>query len=262
MDAGSPSLFEDALGTVGALANVITAFAAVAALKLWRKQVAGASHHELAKKVSGALRLAAIARREVVEALRSLDDESEDLNRQIARALAPESVRRGGAFLGDAVEELEALEGQVAVQWGDAVLGLIVIIRSESKGLFNYAAAEYDPKIKDSPRGYLAIFAPPNIAPSYTGSAFSKALDLYTQLAQDWLAVHVGRDAARAMDADELDERRKRIDEEVVRLGEPERLTLDKEAAQRAKRIADLGGPLEMVRRYHEQRAAEEKADK
>jgi hypothetical protein len=155
--------------------------------------------------------------------------------------------------LGDAIEALDALEGEIAVHWGDTVFGLVDVIRSESKGLFNYAAAELDPKFKGRVRGYLASAAPPGIAPTYTGRAFERALDLYTDLAQQWLAVHVGRDGARAMQDVELEARRKQVDAEAARLAEPEQLSRDNRAVEFAAWVEQHGGVATLARKIREE---------
>ncbi len=249
---------ELALALVGAAANVVMAGAALIALTLWRKQVAGASHHELAKKLSGALRQVAIARAATVKDLKWLQDEEKtDVDATVMKVLAQQSLESDAQQLSDAVDDLKALEGQVAVQWGDEMLELVELIRSESSTVAVHALVYLDPERRDTPVAQIVLSSPHAVAPTFTRGAYEKALDLYTRLAQEWLAVHVGRDGAKAIDAKELAARRKRVDDEVARLAEPERAAIAKEAAEREERIAELGGPEALLRLVREQKAAE-----
>jgi hypothetical protein len=123
---------------LGAPANIAMAVAAGFALTLWRKQIAGASHHELAKKLSGALRQVAITRDAALRVgLQGVIDRKNVIRSALAGQSLPDSVRS----LDAALHELGPLEGQVAVQWGDEMLDLVAIIRMESAALLRHIDA-------------------------------------------------------------------------------------------------------------------------
>jgi hypothetical protein len=96
---------------VGAAANVAMAIAAGAAFFLWRKQVVWASHHQLARDLSGTLRLVSITLDATLCDLRvlALDDEDHVLGKAHAHRALPGNVRT----LDDALKRLGALEGEL-----------------------------------------------------------------------------------------------------------------------------------------------------
>jgi hypothetical protein len=256
----------DVFQIISAVATVATAGAAFAALKQWRKQIAGASDHELAKKLSAALRQVAIAR---VPTLRDLTWLTlEGVDGEVAKALASESLPHAASQLHAAIAALAALEGQVAVQWGDEMLALVEAIRVESSSLASYAEACADPARRNAFMTML-LSSPRDVAPTFTSGTYEKALNLLTKLAHDWLAVHVGREGAKAMSRQDLKARRKRVDDEIARLAEPERLAIAKRAADRAAereqaaldRVIAAGGPEAYVRQLREQLDAEQRTD-
>jgi hypothetical protein len=234
----------DVFSIVGGIANVAMAVAAVWAFVAWRRQITGASDHELAKKVSAALWQVALLRGETLEHLGWLHElnEAEDGDPTPSYEARVRNVLLDSKrLLHKAVDELQALHGQVAVQWGDAMLDLIEVIRFESFKLVTAVEIElvgdgleeqYGDEEAEVRR--LAFSTPDRVAPTFTGRTFAKAMGLYTALAQEWLAVHLGRKGARAMDEQELAAKRKLLDREVQQLAESERLALKRKRAGEA----------------------------
>lgn len=216
----------DIFVVLGGIANVVMAGAAVAALKLWRRQIAGASDHELAKRVSAAIWEMQVQRDRTLGDLATFRDPAQ---RELPffHELVRDPLEGHVKELSDAAKDLEALEPLIAAQWGDTVQDLFAAIRHSSQGLVAFATVELYPE-QDGVELHRLACTFPHIAPTYTGPAFKKAIDAYTKLAQEWLGVHLNRAASRAIDDDSLSARRRGIDEEIKRLGEPEQAAANK----------------------------------
>lgn len=233
---------------VGAIANVVMAYAAVAALNLWRKQIAGASHHGLAKSLSMALRQARLAREATLGNLRRVG--SDGFDGQLARLFAPNWFSKDVQTLEAAATTLTALELEIGVHWGDVMVHLVRTIRSETSLLAAHAKSAFAPNMTEDMRVFLASWPSETGFAPFTGRAFGRALDVYTDLAEKWLAVHLGHAGATPMSTEELELKCKQVDEEAARLAEPEKAAVE---AQQQKWVADHGGDDGMCRLFGEQ---------
>ena len=252
---------------IGGAASVVMAIAAVVALSTWRKQLAGTSHHELAKKLSAALRQVAIAREATLGDLRrvrKLDpNQLNDSHGEQLFAYAMHTLKQDAEQLSNAATELRALEGQVDVQWGKTMQQIVEVIAVESAMLASIAATDPADRIGRAAMGFIYASSDP-IAPTVTGVAFEKALTDYTELAQQWLSPHVGREGAKAMSTEELLAKKRRVDDEVKRRAADERTAHIKTQAEQEQatvdRILAAGGPeayLEQMRKEYEAKRAE-----
>jgi hypothetical protein len=224
-----------AVATVlGALANIVMAVAAGFALTLWRKQISGASHHELAKKLSGVLRQVAITHEATLHDLQNFNDRKDVTRSALAGLFLPDNVRS----LDAALHELGALEGQVAVQWGDEMLRLVAIIRTESVAMVRHIDAELADTKDAKTIAMQILYNAPRIAPTFVRGTYQRALGLFMRLVQDWLGAHVGREGASFMSTAELAVKRKRIDDEVAQLAEREQEAVTQERAGAERKVA------------------------
>lgn len=225
----------DIFSVIGVVANVIMAGVAGLALNTWRKQIAGESQHDLAKRLSGVLRQVAIARDEAIANLGAvLEGESGMRGRAalIAETYLPDNAR----MLTDAVASLAALEGEVAVLWDEGFLTVIETIRVESSTLARYLTArvsgtEHLEDVMD-----LLQYSAPTVAPTFTLGTYKWELDELTKLAQQWLAPHVGRKGTRVTDAETISALRRGIRDEVLRRAEDERRKLEGLALEQLQR--------------------------
>lgn len=113
---------------IGAIANAVMAIAAAAAFFLWRKQVVWTSHHQLARELSGALRMVSIALNAALSDLQVLDRDDEEyvFGKDFATKALPGDVRS----LDDALKRLGAFEGEVDVLWGHESWNSLLIFES------------------------------------------------------------------------------------------------------------------------------------
>lgn len=220
-----------AIGTcVGTLVTGAAAFVAWRALNMWREQLAGQSQHDLAKRLRGALRDVQTARDATLHDLQWASNRHDLMRAALGSRSLPDNVK----VLDGAVQKLAALEGEVAVLWGDEVLALIVRIGSQSAALTKHVLAEQAP-INDLDKiGARIVYVAPDIVPTYTRGTYQVALDRLTALAQEWVAPHVGRAGARRMSTNDLAVKRKQIDEAIKVMAEKEKATVDEERAEAA----------------------------
>jgi hypothetical protein len=158
-----------------------------------------------------------------------------------------------------AIKNLAALQVEVAVRWGDTVLAVIEVIRSETAALAMYGSMITGPQVTDELRKFLFVWPIESArTPSVVGNSYVKLLDKYTTLADDWLAQHLGRDGTKSMTVVELKEHRRRIDDEIERLVEPEEAALLK---AREKMINENGGENAVARMFKKDPASRTSAD-
>jgi hypothetical protein len=134
-----------AIGTcVGTLVTGVTAVVAWRALNTWREQLAGGSQHDLAKRLCGALRDVQNARKATLCDVQWAADRLDVIRAALGSQSLPGSVK----VLKGAVQRLAALEGEVAVLWGEDVLALIGLIEGQSEALVKHVLAEQAPTNK------------------------------------------------------------------------------------------------------------------
>ena len=206
---------------VGSLANVAMAVAAGFAIVSWRKQIAGQSSHELAKKLAPLLRQASSHRADVLRSLRwyySWEPEAKPYI--LEKYLDPTAPKLHASTM--AILDLEDL---VHAQWGEEVQELIATIRggnaqlAASIAFMEREASEEEPSEVEVMRQLLSK---PKLAPTYTGPTYVRAMQLLTDLTQEFLAGHLGRAGAKTMSEEDVKKRRQQIDAEIAKLAETE----------------------------------------
>lgn len=225
----------DIVSAIGVAANVIMAGVAALALNTWKKQIAGESQHDLAKRLSGVLCRVAIARDEAIVNLGAvLEGES---RRQVYAGLIAETyLPENARVLADAVASLAALEGEVAVLWDEGAVAVIETIRVESSRLARYLQARVSGTKRLEDVVDLLQYSAPTIAPTFTLGTYKWDLDELTKLVQQWLAPHVGRKGKHVTDSQTVSALRSRIRDEAVQRADVERRKLKSLALQQLQK--------------------------
>jgi hypothetical protein len=191
---------------ISALASLGTLIYAGVAVNTWRDQLAGASSHDLAKRVGLGLLKCTTHRRRLLSAL---SDHTNAAGAHTARL-----VESGAEELIVAATELAALADEAELLWDPAATIMVMHVANESRALARYADALVDTTDEGPIR--RRVYANPRTAPSFTGRVFGTRLDKYSFALQMWLGSHLGR--KRGMTNDALWKMRSAIDEDFKRL--------------------------------------------
>jgi hypothetical protein len=215
------------MGVLGNCANVVVAIVALLALRSWWHQISGASQHELAKKLAGAIRHVAMARDATLAAITDIHSPADGTGlSDVVQQYRERMLASGIKDLSAAINELSLLEGQLAVLWPDSVFNIVEAIRSQSVKLLNHADAEAH---GDLIRKIVSSAPDSDFAYSFTHGTFKRAMDDLVKLVNEWLQYHLGHETAKRMSDQEFSLHANSLKMELKERARSEKVALDQD---------------------------------
>lgn len=213
------------------VAVVLGAWAVVA----WRRQMIAQTSFDLARRVAGVMRDLENARDSALGSIRR--SQTSSMLPSIQAAIYSSECARHVDAIRRPADALARLETEVTVLWAADLADVDVLgtLRRDAQGLANYLQAERDDNIFEK-----IAHVTTQDGLYYSGDAFSHRQQQMTQLAQDWLAYHLGRDGARAMKPRDFSQRLAKITSATQKLA-----AADEERTQEAHyaAVAEDEGP-------------------
>jgi hypothetical protein len=182
---------------IGTAANVVMAGAAVAAYKLWHRQVKAPSEHELARRLAKALHAVTEVRDVVLDALVEGAKPATVANHVLGGILSLKTLEDGEPNLKAAVEAVRALEHDVEITWGEQKVLTLYLIRRNSEGLAGHIAAK-----RAKSFGAQLAFMNSETGYSFYRNAYRYQTGSLTDLLLDFLAGLIRDRASRMSDAE------------------------------------------------------------